>query len=85
MLHVMLEEANLAGISTGHELKVIFAGGLWFRRVIRSKVGSTSPFGSVNAEKLASKDTYARDKFSQAWGDEYGRRHHPVCPRSGGY
>ena len=34
----------------GDELKVIFAGGLWFRRLIGSKVGSTSLFGSVDAK-----------------------------------
>ena len=70
----------------GDELKVIFAGGLWFRRIIGSKVGSTSPFGATNAKTLVSKDTYARDRFSQAWGDDYGpRQHHPVRPRSGSY
>ena len=69
----------------GDELKVIFAGGLWFRRIIGSKVGFTSSFGSVNAKTLASKDTYARDKFSEARRDDYGRRHHPVWPRSWGY
>ena len=69
----------------GDELKVIFAGGLWFRRIIGSKVGFTSSFGSVNAKILASKDTYARDKFSEARRDDYGRRHHPVWPRSWGY
>ena len=48
------------------ELKVIFAGGLWFRRLIGSKVGSIFLFGSVNAKDLTRKDTYARDKFSYA-------------------
>ena len=69
----------------GDELMVIFAGGLWFRRIIGSKVGSTSPSGSVNANKLALKDAYARDKFSQAWRVAWRRRHHPVWPRSGSY
>ena len=36
----------------GDELEVIFAGGLWFRRIIGSKVGSTSPLGSATAENL---------------------------------
>ena len=39
----------------GDELKVIFAGGLWFRRIIGSKVGPTTPIGSVIAKKSTSK------------------------------
>ena len=62
----------------GDELKVIFAGGLWFRRLIGSKVGSISLFGSVNAKYLALKDTYARDKFSYAWRDDHRRQHHSI-------
>ena len=37
------------------ESEVIFAGGVWFRRVIGSKVGSTTPFRSVSAENPTSK------------------------------
>ena len=39
----------------GDELEVIFAGGLWFRKTVGSKVGSTISFGSVSAEKPTSK------------------------------
>ena len=39
----------------GDELEVVFAGGLWFRRILGSKVGSTTPFGSMRAENFTSK------------------------------
>ncbi len=46
------------------ELKVIFAGGLWFRKKLGSKVSSRpSPMRTIT-EILASTDTYARDKFT---------------------
>ena len=33
----------------GDELEVIFAGGLWFRRIIGSKIGFTFPLGPAAA------------------------------------